>query len=248
MTDNLITPSSQTCANVAVGGTCVLSGTHVVTAAEAAAGTVDNTASAQSDQMTTPVTDDVTTPVPAQPALALVKSNPVNADEDGSGTVSVGDTLTYTITATNTGNVVQTGLVITDNQLINDTTATCASVSVGGSCVLTGNHVVTAAEAAAGTVDNTASAQSDQVTTPVTDSVSTPVPAVTSLNIVKSNPVNADEDGSGTVSVGDTLTYTITATNTGNVVQTDLLVTDNQLISDTTVSYTHLTLPTIYSV
>ena len=38
-----------------------------------------------------------------RPELEIDKPAPVNAAEDGSGDISVGDTLTYTITATNTG-------------------------------------------------------------------------------------------------------------------------------------------------
>ena len=148
-------------------------------------GDIVNTASAQSDEVTTPVTDTVTTPVvPAAPALGIVKSTPVNADEDGDGAISIGDTLTYTIVATNTGNVDQTNLVVTDN-LITRSTNTCAAVAVGGTCTLTGDYVVTMADEG-GDIVNTASAQSDEVTTPVTDTVTTPVvPAAPALGIVK---------------------------------------------------------------
>ena len=37
-----------------------------------------------------------------QPSLSVVKTLTANDDADGSGDVSEGDTLTYTITATNT--------------------------------------------------------------------------------------------------------------------------------------------------
>ena len=192
-----------------------------------------NTASAESDEVTTPVTDTVTTPVvPAAPALTIVKSAPVNADEDGSSTVSIGDTLTYTITVTNSGNIDQNNVVVTDN-LITPSTNTCATVAVGATCTLTGDYTVTMADEG-GDIVNTASAESDEVTTPVADTVTTPVvPAVHSLSLIKSEPVNADEDGSETVTVGDTLTYTIIATNTGNAAQTNVVLTDNLITPST---------------
>ena len=226
VSDPLITPTTIACATLAPGATCTLTGDYVVTMTDAG-GNVVNTASAQSDEVTTPVTDTVTTPVvAAAPSLDIVKSAPTNADEDGSGTVSIGDTLTYTITVTNDGNVDQTNVVVTDN-LITPSSNTCATVAVGATCTLTGDYVVTMTDAG-GNVVNTASAQSDEVTTPVTDTVTTPVVAAApSLDIVKSAPTNADEDGSGTVSIGDTLTYTITVTNDGNVDQTNVVVTDN---------------------
>ena len=46
------------------------------------------------------------------PGLAVEKVLTSNADEDGSGDVSVGDTLTYTITATNTGTSNLTDVVV----------------------------------------------------------------------------------------------------------------------------------------
>ena len=192
-----------------------------------AGGDIVNTASVVSDQVPTPVTDTVTTPVvPAAPAIDLVKSLTANADEDGSSSVSIGDTLTYTIVATNTGNAAQTNFAVTDN-LITPNSNTCASVPVGATCTLTGTYVVTMADAG-GDIVNTASVVSDQVPTPVTDTVTTPVvPAAPAIDLVKSLTANADDDGSSSVSIGDTLTYTIVATNTGNAAQTNFVVTDN---------------------
>ena len=136
--------------------------------------------------MPTPVEDTVTTPVNAAvPAIDLVKTLSNNADEDGTGTVSIGDTLSYTIVATNTGNAAQTNFVITDNR-ITPSSETCPTVAVGGTCVLTGTYVVTMADAG-GDIVNTASVVSDQVPTPVTDTVTTPVvPAAPAIDLVLS--------------------------------------------------------------
>ena len=137
----LVNDRTTTCASVPVGGTCTLTGDYVVTMADEG-GDIVNTASAESDEVTTPVTDTVTTPVvPAAPALGIVKVLSGNADEDGSTTVSIGDTLTYTITVTNTGNLDQTNVVVSDPMLVNNSTTTCASVPVGGTCTLTGDYV-----------------------------------------------------------------------------------------------------------
>ena len=103
---------------------------------------------------------------------------------------------------------------------------------VGGTCVLTGTYVVQAGDAG-GDIVNTAETSSNEVPTPVDATQTTPVPAAPALDIVKTLTNNADEDSSGTVSIGDTLTYTIVATNDGNITQNNVDVTD-------TVSYTHL--------
>ena len=156
------------------------------------------------------VTDPETVPVPT-PSLAVDKPAPSNADEDGSGDVSVGDTLTYTITATNTGTANLTDVVVTDN-LITPTggTTPCALVVPGGTCTLIGTYVVQVSDLGTN-IFNTATGDSDQ-TDPVTDDETVPVPSP-ELSIDKPAPTNADNDGSGDVSVGDVLTYTITATN-----------------------------------
>ena len=56
----------------------------------------------------------MTTPVAQNPAITLVKTLLSNADEDGSGGVSINDTLTYQFVATNDGDVTLAGVRITD--------------------------------------------------------------------------------------------------------------------------------------
>ena len=225
VSDVLLTPSSQTCASVVPGGTCVLSGSLSVSVAQSQAGEVVNTASVVSDDVANPVTDTVTTPVINGRAMSLVKSDPVNTDEDGSGSVTQGDTLTYTVTATNTGLAVETGVTVFD-LMLTPPSQTCAQVLPGGTCVLTGTYAVDQADVDAGEIVNTASAVSDDLANPVRDTVTTPVEQVGDLTIVKSDPTNTDEDGSGSVTFGDTLSYTITATNAGNTTQSNVVVSD----------------------
>ena len=228
VTDGLITPTSGTtpCALVLPSGTCTLVGTYLVTPVDVVAGSIVNTASADSDQ-TVAVMDGETTLVPS-PGLSVVKPAPVlSTDADGSGDVSAGDTLTYTITATNTGAANLTNVVVTDG-LIAPTggTTPCALVAPGGICTLVGTYLVTPADVVAGSIVNTATADSDQ-TVAVMDGETTLVPAP-GLSVVKPAPVlSTDADGSGDISVGDTFTYTITATNTGAANLTDVVATDD---------------------
>ena len=122
-----------------------MTGTYVVQASDAG-GDIVNTAETSSNEVPTPVDATQTTPVPAAPALDIAKTLTNNADEDGSTTVSIGDTLTYTIVATNDGNITQNNVVVSDN-LITPNSNTCATVAVGATCTLTGDYIVTMADA-----------------------------------------------------------------------------------------------------
>jgi len=82
-------------------------------------------------------------------ALSLVKSDPVNADEDNSSSVTLDDTLTYTITATNTGLGVETNVTVVD-ELLSPDTQVCLQVLPGETCVLTGTYSATQADVDAG--------------------------------------------------------------------------------------------------
>ena len=78
VSDTLITPSSITCATVAPGGTCVLTGTYTVTQADVNTGSISNTGT-----VTSPLcpaggagvcTTTIVTPVPQTAALTIDKT------------------------------------------------------------------------------------------------------------------------------------------------------------------------------
>ncbi len=233
VSDPLTTPSSTTCTTLAPGATCVLTGTYTVTQADVDAGSIVNTASVESTEITTPVTEGETTPVAQTDSLAIDKPAPANADGDSSGDVSVGDVLTYTITATNDGTTTQSNVTVTDS-MISPNTRVCTSLAPGATCSLTGTYTVTQADVDAGSIVNTAGVTSDDITTAVEDVETTPVAQTDSLAIDKPAPANADGDSSGDVSVGDVLTYTITATNDGTTTQSNVVVSDPMISPSST--------------
>jgi len=117
---------------------------------------------------------------PELPRLAIAKAMTGHQDADGNGKVTEGDLLTFTVTATNSGSAVLTGVVVTDNRITPEST-TCPVLQPGGACVLTGTYTVTIADVQAGSVVNTATADSNE-TDPVTATVTTPVVAVIDKN------------------------------------------------------------------
>ena len=221
--------ATTTCASVPVNGTCVLTGSYVVQGSDTSAGSVTNIGSATSTEVPGPVTSSVTTAIIASPvpSMTVAKLLTGTVDNDSSGSVSPGDRLDYSVTASNNGNVPLGNVVVSDDHFA--TTTTCASVPVSGTCVLTGSYTVQASDASAGSVTNIGSATSTQVPGPITSSVNTPIsPApAPAMTVTKLLAGSADNDASGSVTPGDRLDYSVTARNTGNLPLGNVVVSDN---------------------
>ncbi|WP_158238431.1 MULTISPECIES: DUF7507 domain-containing protein [Luteimonas] len=232
--DRLDAPAVCPVTTLAPAASTTCTGTHTITQVEVDAGEVLNTATATGTPpgggTTTSPPDDDDVTLAATPSLTVVKT---------AGTPSgnaVGSTIGYTFLVTNTGNVTLTGLAIDDAQL--DAAAACpvTTLAPAASTTCTGTHTITQAEVDAGEVLNTATATG----TPPGGGTTTSPPDDADVDIVRSPGLatnkalgaNADEDGSGTVTLGDTLTYTVTATNTGTVTLADVDVRDDRITPD----------------
>ena len=185
VSDPLISPGTQVCATVPINETCILNGSYTVTAADATAGQVQNTATATSDESAT-ASDTVTIGVNSpNPSVSVEKA----LTGQSSDPVVEGTVLDYSVTATNNGNITLTGVQVTD-ALLNPGSRTCASLPVNESCTLTGSYTVTADDVTAGEVENTASADGDQISMTDSNTVTTPVsepPSGTGLDVRPSN-------------------------------------------------------------
>jgi uncharacterized repeat protein (TIGR01451 family) len=221
------------------GQTAVFSGTYTVTQDDIDDGSIVDTATATG---TPPAGPDVTAgadlvivDAPNAASLAIDKS------ADPTSVSAAGQTITYTFTVTNTGNVTLTGVGVTDNPVspAGGVTATCQSLSnpagtcagatttlaVGQSAVFTGTYTVTQDDLDHGSIGDTATATGTTPTGGTVDGDSNPVSVdanqTPALSIAKSaTPMTV-------AMVGQTIDYTFTVTNTGNVTLTDVGVTDN---------------------
>ncbi len=226
-------------ASLAVGATATCSllpvATHVVTAADLAHGSVDNTATASGLPPTGPrVTGPGSATIPTFPnvnALSMTKTVTDSNDPDTVG--SLGETLTYSFTVTNTGPVTLTNVTITDAMIpALATGAPCVATLASGAstnCPLlpAATYVVTAGDIAHGSVDNTATSRATPPSGPNVSaqaSATIPTPATPGISIVKSVADSNDADSVG--SLGETLTYTFSVTNTGNVPLINVTITD----------------------
>ncbi|MCL2782193.1 MAG: DUF11 domain-containing protein, partial [Actinomycetia bacterium] len=177
---------------------------------------------------------DYQDPVDQNPALTAVKS------PDQTTKHNVGDVITYTFMVTNTGNVTLGEVNVTDTQVAPagalDGPISCPAGMVvlapGRSITCTATYTVTQADVNNGSVADTAVAHG---TPPIPAGSTTPPPPIDSaeasatvnipsapgLSVVKTaSPSSYD-------AVGQTITYAFEVTNTGNVTENDITVTDS---------------------
>ena len=195
-----------------------------------AGGTIDNTATADSTE-SGPATDSATVPVDQNPDITIDKSAAVA--DGGTAVDEVGDTINYTITVGNAGNVSLTGVTVSDPQISNLTFDTAGDLDSDGELdvnetwIYTGSYAVTQADLdAGGTILNTATTDSNE--TP-TETASTEVPVDQNPDITIDKSAAVADGGTAVDEVGDTINYTITVGNAGNVSLTGVTVSDPQI-------------------
>ncbi|MFV0257111.1 MAG: DUF5979 domain-containing protein, partial [Acidimicrobiales bacterium] len=177
-----------------------------------------------------PVTDD-SGYFGSEPSIDLVKTAGVNTGDDDYA--DAGETITYTFTVTNTGNVDLSGVSVTDPLFGTDPACTIGDLAAGATDTCTADYTLTQADVDAGSVHNAALATGTPPVGPdVTDpgEVTTPLPTNPALGLDKRGNLDLGDDGVATP--GDVITYTFTVTNTGNVTLTNVVVTDPKLGDD----------------
>ena len=217
--DTLVT-LSEAAFDLAPEGTKTVTYTYTVTQADVDAGTIDNTATAtgtdpQKNEVTASGEAQVTT-VDAEAALTVEKS------ADPTEGVKVGDPVDYTVTITNSGNVTVSGITLKDSLVsLNEDEF---DLEPAGSKTITYQYEVQQTDVDAGQIDNTVTATGrdpkKQEVTASDDAKVTTEEAAAELYVEKT----ADPESG--VKVGDTVTYTVLVTNTGNVSIKDIRLSD----------------------
>jgi uncharacterized repeat protein (TIGR01451 family) len=215
---------------LAPGQTATFTATYTITLADLDNGSVADSATASGTPPGgPPVTSQpspATVPMAAAPGIGVVKS----VTSSGPYTAA-GQTITYQFVATNTGNVTLTSVTINDTQSapagsltsgptcvsLASPAGTCSGSSTtlvpGQSATFTATYTISQADVTNASVHDSATASG--MTPPGLPVTSSPSAAtveisIPSLTIAKS--VNAS-----VAAPGDTVTYTITVTNAGNV-------------------------------
>ena len=198
-----------------------------------------------------PLEDDPTiTILPEEGGLSVIKSQ-----ASVSGTGGLGDTISFDIVVTNTGDVTLTDIVVTDDNATITGGSPIASLAPGASATVTAEHVITQDDIDAGFVENTAIATGEDPSgNEVTDTsdagtdvdgnpienpedVETPDGNGDTNGDPTDDPTVTDIDQASSISViksqtsvaggiGDTISYSIWVTNTGNTTITNIEITD----------------------
>ncbi|MCI0157030.1 DUF11 domain-containing protein [Leifsonia shinshuensis] len=215
---------------LAPGTSTTCTATYTVTQADLDAGAVTNTAHAtardpQSATVDSPDSSATVTATPT-PSISLTKS----VTPDDAASFVVGQKLTYSFVATNTGSVTLTNVGITEQAFsgtggaVNPVCPAGAPIPPLGQVSCTATYTLTQADIDAGDLTNTATAHGSPPTGPAVDStpstVAVPSDAAPALELQKSaTPATA-------AAAGDVVDYTFTVTNTGNVTMKDISIAE----------------------
>jgi uncharacterized repeat protein (TIGR01451 family)/LPXTG-motif cell wall-anchored protein len=210
------------------GETVDCTGTYDADQADIDAGLpIINTATADSVE-SDPATDTATVTITQIPSLILDKTGVFNDDINGDGFADVGETITYTFTVTNNGNVTLNNIDISDSVVevvLSGNPLPSLAVGLSDSSI-TGVYTITQEDIDAGTFQNCAVATSNEADSPE-DCVDNDLPQNPSIDIDKTGVLDiTGGDDPAAPDAGDVIDYTFVITNTGNVTLTNVTLTD----------------------
>lgn len=175
---------------------------------------------------------------PQNRAYTIAKTvTDVGGDGDTGSVDEAGDVISYQIEVTNTGNQILTGITLSDSLVPNVGSATESSIAdgyleIGETWTWTYTYTVTQADlddngGGDGDIDNTATVSSTELADE-SDSRDVPVDQVPAITLTKSGSFD-DNDGNGEADPGETISYTFTVKNTGNLTLTNITISDPDL-------------------
>jgi gliding motility-associated-like protein/uncharacterized repeat protein (TIGR01451 family) len=244
-----VTPST-----LAPNATGTATVTYTITQADVDTGKVTNSATVTGTTPTNGTVTDIsgTTIINDIPTITIlnfsikIMKEGIYEDKNNDGIANEGDVINYTFTITNTGNSVLRDIVIKDDRVptVKGFLYTLA-VGASDSITFTAVYMITNADIELGYVYNLAVASaisSANATVTATSTDPTPclicpadpnclactitaIPQSPSIAVVKKAIFN-DNNGDGYAEIGETISYTFTVTNTGNLPLTNVIVTD----------------------
>ncbi|WPR70458.1 gliding motility-associated C-terminal domain-containing protein [Flavobacterium sp. NG2] len=192
--------------------------------------------------------DEDIIPICTNPSVTITKDG-TYVDTNNDGKTNVGDIISYKFIVTNTGNLPLTNVTVTDNNaVVSGGPITTLAVGASDSTTFSAIHAITQDDINKGIVYNLALATgTPPIGDPITATSTDPTPCTScpkdpecpdcTITLLNQNPLIigtldgtfVDSNGNGIADVGETITYTIVVTNTGNVTLTDVTIIDTFL-------------------
>ena len=206
--------------DLAPNASLVCTGSYTVTQADVDAGGITNAATATVGDAPS-VSDDIDVPAIQNPELLLEKTAPSIEPAD----FVTGLVVTYTFTATNTGNTTLTAPITISDELFSPADYVCPAFPPTGlapdqTYVCTADYTVTAEDVQLAVIVNNATGSSGDIDSNVaTETVpnnGTPVLDIDKSIVRANEPDGSDSGGLTFDEAGDQLVYEFTVTNNGN--------------------------------
>ena len=236
--------------------TTYFTATYKITQADVDKGEVDNTAHVVGYGPDNTKTEDDSDPgvptqqnngptkqaIPQKPVITLVKKDVSIEHKNGNTDTQVGDIIHYSFTLANAGNVTLTNIYVTENlagALVKGTAIATKAPGAGDDKTFTGSYTIQPSDLLNGQVSNSATAHgtppngladatdlSDNSDPTKNAPTITPIVTRPALAVIKTATGIADTDNSGSISVGDVVSYTFKVKNTGNVPLSTVTLTE----------------------
>ena len=201
----------------------------------------NNDVSNTSDDPTTNQANDPTVVTLSATATIEVDKTYTLTDPDNNG-ADLGDTITYTITVTNTGDLTLNDISIVDTVTDGNngilslssgptlTAGNAASLAVGATLTYQATFVINQPAVDSGSVINIVSVSAETPSGEDINADNTNTPVVVNItgspSLTVSKSVSVTDNGDGVTGIGDVATYTIAVENTGNVTLENITVVD----------------------
>ncbi|MEB2782986.1 hypothetical protein U3A58_21610, partial [Algoriphagus sp. C2-6-M1] len=216
-----LTGLSQLITSLAPQADTVIVTTYVIEQSDLDVGQVDNTATASYEELER--TADETVTADQRPSMTLDKSASQSTYD------LAGEVITYTFNVTNTGNVTLSDVMVSDllPGLSDISPSSVATLAPGSNIEFSASYVITQEDMDIGQVENTANAEAffGEVEYTDTDTETITANQRPSIELIKSGSFN-DENGDDGADAGETISYTFTVINNGNVTLTNIMIAD----------------------
>ena len=192
-------------------------------------------------------TNYTVTVVPAKFTITGDPFIPVKDSPAVTSNYKLGDAIPFTITVRNVSNYVLTNVTVKDNaatliagtgyNLTDAHNATIPTIAIGTSVIVSAQHIVTSDDILAGTYGNTANVKYGDTVIDADKKIDDIVPPDVTLDLVKTSDVTEP------AALDQTITYTVTVTNNGNVPYPNMVISDdkaNLVIDSDSISGTNL--------